>query len=184
MKIESKIKREGGSKILMGRTQYHFAPLPDGAHVAVVDDEAHQDRFLSITEGFRLYRGAEVAAPVAALAPAIPDPVAAPEIALGSDTHPATFDINGKTYQLGDVVELARAASGLDVAEWNELAAETRADLIDDELDKLQGDTNGDGVVDAGEERAALAAQYQAKFGKAPHHKAGIEKIRAALAEG
>lgn len=31
-------------------------------------------------------------------------------------------------------------------------------------------------------ERDALVAQYQAKFGKKPHHKLGIEKIRAELA--
>lgn len=45
-------------------------------------------------------------------------------------------------------------------------------------------DTNGDGVVDDSEERAELVKQYQERFGKKPHHKAGIEKIRAELAAG
>lgn len=42
-------------------------------------------------------------------------------------------------------------------------------------------DTNGDGVVDNSEERAALVEQYAAKFGKKPHHKLSAEKIRAEL---
>jgi hypothetical protein len=62
MLIESKIKRDGGTHVTIDTTAYHFAPQDDGAHVATVTDEAHQDRFLSITEGYRVYRGAEKAA--------------------------------------------------------------------------------------------------------------------------
>lgn len=193
MDIESKIKREGGTHVDMGTAKYHFAPLEDGAHVAAVADEAHQDRFLSIPEGYRVYRGKGVApapvAPVAASAPqiSIAEPVA--EILLGSDDHPAIFEIHGTTYSLGDIVALAHTASGLDVNEWNDLAAESRAGMIDDELDKL----NEAGPVpsnpaalppaDDAALRNELVAQFEAKFGKKPHHNAGIESIRAKLAE-
>ena len=36
-------------------TEYHFAPMPDGCHVAEVENPEHQDRFLSI--GYKIYRG-------------------------------------------------------------------------------------------------------------------------------
>lgn len=186
MDIECKLKREGGSRIPLDNIEYHFAPLADGAHVAAVENEDHQDRFLSITEGYRLYRGGEkpVAAPieVAPVAPAEPvaEP-AAPAGLLGSDVHPASFDINGKTYSLGDVVALAHKGSGLDVQEWNELEAASRHDLIDEVLDTLEADTNGDGTVDNAEERAALVEQYKAKFNKSPGNM-GVAKLREKLA--
>ncbi len=190
MDIECKLKRAGGTHVDMGTAQYHFAPREDDdAHVATVLDEAHQDRFLSIPEAYRLYRGTPAAAPVSAPAPkpavvaapvTTPEPDA-PEILLGSDSHPASFEIHGKVYALGDIVAAAHKASGLDVAEWNELDAESRAGLIDDELDKL--DEAGAAPVSEDEVRAELVALFEAKFGKKPHHNAGIETIRAKLAE-
>lgn len=123
MHIESKIQRKGGTHVDMGTAQYHFAPQDDGAHVAEVLDEAHQDRFLSISEGFRLYRPGQ--------APAVAD------ILLGSDTHEASYIIGGKAYALGDLVAAAHKASGLDAAEWNSLDSDTRAGLIDEQLDLL-----------------------------------------------
>lgn len=124
MEIESKIKREGGTKVLMGKTNYHFAPNTDGAHVATVENEEHQDRFLSITEGYRLYRAGQT-------------PAAATEVLLGSDVHDASYDIGGVTHALGDLVAAAHKDSGLSAQEWNELEGETRAGLIDEQLDKL-----------------------------------------------
>lgn len=208
MDIESKIKREGGTHVKLGATNYHFAPLADGAHVATVEDEDHIDRFLSITEGYRLYRGENVAlAPslplqtmnytdgmsatgTAPLPPISPDQQESGIEALyGSSVHPSRFEIHGTTYSLGDIVALAHTASGLGAAEWNGLAAESRAGMIDDELDKL----NEAGPVpsnpaalppaDDAALRNELVAQFKAKFGKAPHHNAGIETIRAKLAE-
>lgn len=46
-----------------------------------------------------------------------------------------------------------------------------------------KGDLNGDGKVDAKDERAALSEQYKAKFGKAPHHNMSADNIRKKLAE-
>jgi hypothetical protein len=202
VKIESKIKREGGTHVPMGATTYHFAPLADGAHVATVENEQHQDRFLSISEGFRVYRGDLKPAPVAATASELgvnlepkfdqePDAGAPVHDALyGSNVHPASFDIHGKIYSLGYVVAAAHTASGLSVEEWNLLADESRADLIDEALETINAagpvinpaDTNGDGLVDNAEERAALAVQYEAKFGKKPHYNLGVVKLREKLA--
>lgn len=101
MKIECILKREGGSKVEIGGTEYHFAPQADGAHVAEVSNNGHVQRFLSITDGYRIYGE--------------PD------------------------------------------------------------------DQHGDG--DADDERLALVAEYEAKFGKKPHHKASVDTIRKQLAE-
>jgi hypothetical protein len=114
--IECKIIREGGSIIPMGDVEYHFAPRADGAHVAEVENEEHADRFLSITEGYRLYRG-EVAAP-------------APE---GERTE-ESFD------------------------------------------------TMPNAIPPAADEREALAAEYESLYGKAPHARTGIEKLRELIA--
>lgn len=56
MKIECKNKREGGSLIDIGGTEYHFKPQADGAHVADVAYEEHVERFLSIPEAYCIYR--------------------------------------------------------------------------------------------------------------------------------
>jgi hypothetical protein len=67
MLIESKIRREGGSHIDIGGTDWHFKPGADGAHVCDVTDEAAIARLLAIPEGFRLVSAAP--APTAAPAP-------------------------------------------------------------------------------------------------------------------
>ncbi len=66
--VECKLIREGGTfASTPDGTEYHFAPQADGAHVAAIDDADHADLFLSIREGYRLYRGAaKVEAPAAA----------------------------------------------------------------------------------------------------------------------
>jgi hypothetical protein len=61
MKIECKLKREGGSKIDLDNIEYHFAPGADGAHVAEVENDEHIARFLAIPEGYRIYKAALVA---------------------------------------------------------------------------------------------------------------------------
>ncbi|SEN87204.1 hypothetical protein SAMN04489859_102019 [Paracoccus alcaliphilus] len=54
MKIESIIRRPGGTNITLGATEYHFKPEgPDPRHVAIVADEAHARVLLSIAEGYR-----------------------------------------------------------------------------------------------------------------------------------
>ena len=182
MKIECILKRAGGTVAELEGVEYHFAPQGDGAHVAEIEKRSHIERFLSIQSAYCIYDPSG--------APKLPEPVAAivePQVGLyGSDVHPATFEIGGKTYQLGDVVRLAFENSGRTVEEWNDMEPEDRAAAIDVELDKLEeaADVNGDGVVDSKDERAALAAEYEAKFGKAPHHRLSIDSIKAKLAEG
>jgi hypothetical protein len=71
MLIESKIKRDGGSKIDIGGVVYHFAPNAAGAHVCEVEDEDAIARFLSIREGFA--PAPDIAPPPAPLRVAVVD---------------------------------------------------------------------------------------------------------------
>lgn len=52
MKIRCRQEREGGSKITIDDTIYHFSPDENGHHVAEVSDKKHIRRFLSIKEGY------------------------------------------------------------------------------------------------------------------------------------
>jgi hypothetical protein len=60
MKIECKLKRNGGSEIQLGEATYKFVPVDTddetSAHVCEVEDEAHIERLLSITEAYRIHR--------------------------------------------------------------------------------------------------------------------------------
>lgn len=50
MKIQCRIKRQGGSHVTIGGKDYHFAPDDLGRHVTEVEDETHIARFLEIPE--------------------------------------------------------------------------------------------------------------------------------------
>lgn len=189
MKIQSIIRRAKGTTVKLGDQVYFFSSEND--HTCDVTDEAHIDRFLSIKEGFRQVATDTQKPPAkvkqTATEPVPPAPVSAPvapeggePVALvGSSVHPSEFDINGRTYSLGDVVAKAHDATGMSVEDWNALSDDERHDLIDAELDKLAADVDGDGDVD----RDDLIAAYVAKFGKKPHHATKAETIAAKLAE-
>ena len=53
MKIESIIRREAGTTVVLGTQTYAFKAGEDGRHACDVEDEAHIERLLSIKEGFR-----------------------------------------------------------------------------------------------------------------------------------
>ena len=55
MRIESLIRREGGTRIKLGKEHYHFKPSADDPrHTATVADEDHIQTFLAIKEGFSI----------------------------------------------------------------------------------------------------------------------------------
>lgn len=178
MKIECKLIREGGTIVDIGGVEYHFEPLADGAHVAEVSNDDHADRFLAIPEGYKLYRGKLDPKGKTSAEPSAKTKKAASstEVLLGSSVHESSYEIGGKTYALGDIVTKAHTASGLTTEAWNALAEDERHAMIDGTLDELAEAAPAD-------DREALAAEYKAKFGKAPHHNASIATIKAKLAE-
>lgn len=198
MDIECTLKRDGGSKIDLVTREYHFTPRADGAQVADVEEESHIARLLAIPEAYRIYR-AQPASAVMALdftdstpkATVVPVPVTL----MGSAGHSDTFTIHGVVYTQTEIVGIAAAI--FKPEDWNGLSDDARADLVDDVLDDLeahpervktavpaqsQPPQEPQPPVDEAAVMAKLKAQYQAKFGKKPHHMWSAEKIRTELA--
>lgn len=187
MKIVSKIKRRNGHSVTLGDTAYKFLP-PD--YAAEVSEKAHIERLMSIPEGY----GIADAEPEESTQPN-PDKAEDHAELLGSELHPASFEIGGKTIEQSVVVTMA--AGDRTPEEWNALSEGERADLIDEQLDKLaesaeygdesaddhaeeqplEGDLNGDGNL----EREELAKLYESKFGKRPHGKWNADRISEEL---
>lgn len=125
----------------------------------------------------------------------------------GSTVHPAVIDLgNGETIELDDVIDAAYETSGMTTDEWNALSDEERHAKIDETLDAMVGGDDTDDTDDGDQppastdqkpaetkpsddkaqhdaERDAVAQEYKAKFGKLPHYKWTIEKIREELAK-
>jgi hypothetical protein len=207
--IECKLHREGGTHAEVGGIDYHFVPQEDGAHVCAVANPDHADRFLSITDAYRLYRGAlipvltDIITPVAASAPAV---VAAaqtepsPGTILTSSVHPESFTIGGATYTLSEIADSARVAAGMSADDWAQLSDDTRAEFIDEKLDALAQAAEAIPAIPAAQaaqaaepaseqeaandpERAALVEAHRNKFGVKPHWRWSLDRIREALAE-
>lgn len=191
MKIQCILERKGGTVVEMPGKTYHFAPQDDGKHVADVTIEAHIERFLAIPEAYRLLRTASADLP-ATFAPKPEDAPVLPSdkvILLGSSVHPATFEIEGKTYDLTAIINRAFQDSGLTPENWNELPDDTRATKIDIVLDAI---ADGEIVLEEPKPepeaqpeptRKELIAKYEAKFGKKPSNATSIDAIKAKLAE-
>ncbi|AGC36048.1 hypothetical protein B7L88_gp004 [Rhizobium phage RHEph10] len=72
----------------------------------------------------------------AKLEPVVVGDAPADETLLGSSVLASSYEIDGKTVTLGELVAAAHTLSGATVAEWNELAEADREDLIRAELDR------------------------------------------------
>ncbi len=188
MKIQCVLLRDGGTKTDLDGMLYHFEPLADGAHVADIENEAHIDRFLAISEGYKIYHGK--------LAPkGKPQPLDSVEVKRasteaaenrtrlnGSEVHLQAYEINGVTYTLNSIVQRAFKASGMTADEWNDMDRDDVHARIDMTLDDLADSAGVDDTADAPEtDMESLVASYVTKFGKKPHHKWTADKIKAAL---
>lgn len=191
--IECKLIRAGGTRATIESTEYHFQPYTDGAHVATVDNEEHADRFLSIREGYRLYRGegkpvaAAMAEARAALKPegvlagaVAPIPEAPVALNICTNLFEPAYTIHGAVHTLADVAQAACNAAGLSTEAWNTLADIERSDAIEAELDRL--DAAGPATTPEEVDRETLVAQYVALYGKKPHYTATVDKIRELIA--
>ena len=186
MNIECILKREGGSVVDLGGIEYHFEPLQDGAHVADVAEETHIDRFLSISEGYKLYHGKctpkgepkQIGENTPVPASVAVNKTNAP--LSGSNELPPQFEIDGKVITQLEAVQKAFEASGMTSDEWNELGQEERTAKIEIALDELAdaNDTTGEGE---GDDLHALKAAYKERFGKPAHHTWTAEVITAKL---
>jgi hypothetical protein len=151
MKIESIIKRDPPTEVVLGDTTYRFTPDDKGRHVAEVTDKHHIARLLSISEGFQLADGDESQLPKTVkteLTKEIEERTQGQQtfqpvdenVLKGSAVHPATFEIKGEQISIEDVIAVAHEESGMTTAEWNAMPDEARAGLIDAILDSMDGD--------------------------------------------
>lgn len=196
MKIESIIKRDPPTEVVLGDTTYKFKPDDQGKHVAEVTDKHHIARLLSIVEGFQLADG-EQTLPNGVktelnkeLEERTKQPVIIPvdeNVLKGSAVHPATFDIKGEQFSIEDVIALAHEESGMTTAEWNEMPDEARHQLIDAILDAMAGeqsednddasDDSQDGQPAADPAAEAAAAEAAAKVDDKAQHDAEREAV-------
>jgi hypothetical protein len=89
MKIESILRRPGGTKVTLDETEYHFKPGPDGREIAEVADEAHIKLFLAVPEGYRVVDPAPRGRRAKAAGPEI---TPAPDADAASDPDASTED--------------------------------------------------------------------------------------------
>lgn len=156
--IECTIKRP--RLVTLGDTAYQFAPDDQGRYVADVEDEEHADRLLEI----RCYRQlATTAKQVKA------------QKQEATKTERATAPVDTRP-EAGASESTNAANSG------NPLTGQGLGGTIqptgDDEGD--DGDGEGGGNTES-LDRAKLAAEYEAKFGKKPHHSQSAERIKQLL---
>ncbi|KDR26000.1 hypothetical protein [Caballeronia zhejiangensis] len=164
MNIECILKREGGTKVDIGGTDYHFAPIADGRHVAFVENQIHMARFLSIPEAYRL--AVDLAAQQAQQAQQAPQSATPISESTITSAPPRPITAIAPSAPAAPVVQAAPIVPVVPVEQTG--AGNEESD-------------DGEPVEDKSELRALLAAQYKEKFGKAPHGKWTAEKIEAAL---
>lgn len=210
MKIESLIKRKNGTIVELDEHRYHFKPsATDPRHLADVSVKAHISRLLAIPEGFQV-ADEEVPADPAGQPGPVTGTLAGVQDADGSVRTLYQLDeIELRAIAIEMEIEGARE---LPVAELIAAiqAEEVEIDGIDTSAPvktEQQGDeqpvktdeqpastaqaeekpadkpAETGGAAADGDERPALAEQYKAKFGKAPHHKLSSERIKQILEE-
>jgi len=193
MKIESLIRRSGGTKVEMDapKREYHFKPTDkDQRHIADVGVEHHAKAFLRIKEGYRAVDGEDL--------PEDDDQDPVPDRELkGSPLLNPTYIIKGgDEITSEDLVNMAFSDSGLDEDAWNGLADHDRYEFIDTTLSELQNgvqDEDAPVFTSVGEPVNATAQQADADKGtptvnlqddnKEPELKANTDKSADKSAE-
>lgn len=130
MKIESILKRAGGSKVTLGATLYHFKPDEQDRHVAEVENPGHVEVLLRIPEGYRSLdplppQQVSVEDAMAVLRAKFPNADFSALTAGPSEPAPAT--------ETGEIV-VPVDPSEQDSEDDNEAEASQLADLSDEEL--------------------------------------------------
>lgn len=173
MKIESIIRREGGSKVTLDGVTYLFKPDESGRHVANIENIEHLGVLLEIREGYRVVED-DQADNVPDLSKAS-EPLSQSATLAPVDNPPADVE--------GDALEQSEG-SGSD-------ATDEDADTQDDEQsegEQSEGEQSDseqadeEGKTDNQElDREALAVEFNEKFGRRPHNRWSAERIQQEL---
>lgn len=188
MKIESIIRRKNGTRVEMDEAVYHFKPTDaDERHLCEVEIKAHIQRFLAIPEG---YQPADLSDLSDITQPAPAEP---------TGEQPVLGTLDGVVEQDGTVTKLEELPrdqllvlardmeiEGAEDMTDEQLAAAVRAEPVEPVDEPTEEPTKDEPQKDkapAELSRDDLAKQYEAKFGKRPHHKLSAERIKQILAE-
>ena len=155
--IESIIQRSGGTQVTLDEKLYHFKPTPeDPRHLAEVLIVAHAERFLAISEGFRLVAGTM---PVEGQENMEYTPGVRTSV-----SHAAQFEIGDSFITLQDLTEYAFRESGLSVKEWNAQDDQDLHESLDFALQELRIDSGlGNALPDFGGEETPPAGETAAE---------------------
>lgn len=111
-KIESVLRRPGGTRVDLFGTEYHFVPQVDGREIADITDPVHVSRFLAIPEGYRL---AEDETGTAEPVTAVPGPTKADLIEKYTELYGKAPDKRWSVAKLEEAI----AAHGSSPDEWS-----------------------------------------------------------------
>lgn len=170
MQIQSILIRQGGTRVDLDGTNYHFKPISnerDAPQVASVLIPAHQERLLSITEGYRLYKSPVPARSIAsARAPKPIAPPIAPPLPQDHPDHPANAADQGAADQGADDASIDQGADDQDADQDEGEGAQDGADI---KAATLTDAARAQMVEELGElSDEALAAEYKEKYGRPP----------------
>lgn len=143
MKIESILKRPGGTKVTMGDSLYHFAPNEQDQHVAEVENPDHAKVFLNIPEGYRSL-----------------DPIQPQQVSLED-----AMAVLKAQFPNADFSALTAAAGPALAAATSEPDPEPDAQEPDDAGDDAEDDPAG--LADMSDEE--LRAEFEKLIGRKPH---------------
>lgn len=155
MKIESILKRPGGTKVTMGDSLYHFAPNEQDQHVAEVENPDHAKVFLNIPEGYRSL-----------------DPIQPQQVSLED-----AMAVLKAQFPNADFSALTAAAGPALAAATSEPDPEPDAQEPDDAGDDAEDDPAG--LADMSDEE--LRAEFEKLIGRKPHANMLRENMEAQI---
>lgn len=155
MKIESILKRPGGTKVTMGDSLYHFAPNEQDQHVAEVENPDHAKVFLNIPEGYRSL-----------------DPIQPQQVSLED-----AMAVLKAQFPNADFSALTAAAVPAPAAGTSEPDPEPDAQEPDDAGDDAEDDPAG--LADMSDEE--LRAEFEKLIGRKPHANMLRENMEAQI---
>lgn len=158
MKIESIIRRKGGTVVTLGGATYEFKPDESGRHVAEIDNIEHLGRLLDIKEGYRVAEG-EAPLPAQKLNTEKTDTNTLAPVHNPDAGNPVKDESEG---------------------EQDSKQADETADEGQQEGEQVEGEA-GDDEEPQELDREALAVQFEEKFGRRPHNRWSAERIQQEL---
>jgi hypothetical protein len=176
--IQCVLIREGGTKVSLDETTYHFMDYGDGNHLAPVKNQKHIDTFLKISEGYRRFKGpsGQTSEPVISMGTSVDEPIDWQSRMMATDSQLATASIPPPDPAADEPV----AVEPVDPAP-NPEAVEPAPDPEHAVLEPQ--DPSADGKIVALEDMddSQLRTVYEDEVGRKPHPAAKADTMRGSI---